>query len=83
MLDDRRQRHCERLGQLADRVLATPKPDEHGTPGGVGESAEDGIEPIRCIVNHTVKYVRVFRVCQAGDATHTLALAGRPTWGRR
>lgn len=65
MLDDRRQRHCERLGQLADRVLATPKPDEHGTPGGVGESAEDGIEPIRCIVNHTVKCERDFRVCQA------------------
>lgn len=80
MLDDRRQRHRERPGQLADRVLATPKPDEHGTPGGVGESTEDGVEPIRCIVNHKVKCERDFRACQARTRDLRARFAARPRW---
>ena len=58
MLDESRQRHAERLGQLADRAVAVPELGEHGTPGGIGERAEDRVEPLARIVNHTVKYTR-------------------------
>jgi len=65
MLDEPRQRHIERLGQLADRALAVPEPSEHGAPRGIGERAEDCVEPRRRIVNHKVKYERTFYGCQA------------------
>jgi hypothetical protein len=58
MLDESRQRHAERLGQLADRAVAVPELGEHGTPSGIGERTEDRVEPLARIVNHKVKCAR-------------------------
>ena len=58
MLDESRQRHAERLGELADRAVAEPEPREHGTPSGIGERTEDRVEPLARIVNHKVKCIR-------------------------
>ena len=65
MLDDAGQRHADRRGQLADRALAVPEPDQDRAPRRIGERAEDGIEPARRIVNHKVKCAREFRASQA------------------
>jgi hypothetical protein len=46
MLDEPRKRHAERLGQLAHRSFAVSELGEHGTPRGIGERAENGIEPV-------------------------------------
>jgi hypothetical protein len=43
MLDDSRQRHADRGGQLSDRALAVPEPDQNRAPRRIGERAEDGI----------------------------------------
>ena len=43
MLDDSRQRHADRRGELADRTLAMPEPDQDRAPRRIGERAEDGI----------------------------------------
>jgi hypothetical protein len=45
MLDEARQRHAERLGELADRALSAAEPRKHRAPRGVGERAEDCVEP--------------------------------------
>jgi hypothetical protein len=44
MLDESRQRHAERLGQLTHRSSAVSELGEHGTTRGIGEGAEDGVE---------------------------------------
>jgi hypothetical protein len=58
MLDESRKRHAEWLGQLPDRAVAMPELGEHGTPRGIGERAEDRVEPLARIVNHKVKCTR-------------------------
>ena len=65
MLDDAGQRHADRRGQLADRALALPEPDQDRAPRRIGERAEHGIEPARRIVNHKVKCARELRTSQA------------------
>jgi len=65
MLDDSRQRHADRRGELADRALAMPEPHQDSAPRRIGERAEDGIQPARGIVNHKVKCARELRTCQA------------------
>jgi hypothetical protein len=42
-----------------------PEPDQDRAPRRIGERAEDGIEPTRRIVNHTVKCARESRARQA------------------
>jgi hypothetical protein len=44
MLDDSRQRHADRRGELADRALAVPEPYQYRAPRGIGERAEYGVE---------------------------------------
>jgi len=56
MLDESGQRHSERLGQLADRALPSPKRRQHRTTRGVGKRPEDSIQPVCRIVNHTVQF---------------------------
>jgi len=69
MLDESRQRHAEWLGQLTHRALAVPELCEHGTPSGIGECAEDGVQPAARIVNHKVKYACGSAICQATRCT--------------
>ena len=64
MLDEARQRHSERLGQLAHGVFAALESSQHRAPRRVGERAEDGIEAGRLIVNHMVHYMRSDDCCQ-------------------
>ena len=48
MLYHRRQRHCERLGQRADRqAVGLAQPGEQGAPGRVGERGESAVERVR------------------------------------
>jgi len=68
MLHESRERHAEWLGQLTDRALAAPKLCEHGAPSGIGERAENGVQPVGRIVNHKVKYG-----CEAGSCQATRA----------
>jgi hypothetical protein len=70
MLDESRQRHAEWLGQLTHRALAVPELREDGTPSGIGERAEDGVQPVGRIVNHKVKYVCESGSCQAMPPPH-------------
>lgn len=69
MLDDARQRHADRRGQLSDRALAMPQPEQDRAPRRIGERAEDRIEAARRIVNHKVKCARELRARQAPDRT--------------
>ena len=46
MLDESGQRHAEWLGQLPDRAVAMSELGEHGTPRGIGECAEYGIQSV-------------------------------------
>ena len=80
MLDDARQRHADRRGQLSDRALAVPQPEQDRAPRRIGERAEDRIEAARRIVNHKVKCARELRARQAGrraEAERTMARGGR------
>ena len=62
MLDKTRERHPERLGQRADRMLAVAELRQHGAPRRIGERAEYGIETGGVIVNHLVHFTRkIFR----------------------
>ena len=47
MLDDARQRHADRRGELSDRALAVPQPEQDRAPRRIGERAEHGVEPAR------------------------------------
>ena len=69
MLDDGWQRHGEGLGELAHRALAAAQPDQHGAAGGIGQRAEDCVEPAYLIVNHKVQCARELRTCQAAGKT--------------
>lgn len=56
MLQHRRQRHVEGLGELADRqAVGTLKPRQQRTPGGVGEGGEGDIEKGVLMLYHVVK----------------------------
>ena len=79
MLDDSRQRHADRRGQLADRALAMPEPDQDRAPRRIGKRAEDGIEPARRIVNHKVKCARESRGSQAAVEDGSPHIAGART----
>jgi hypothetical protein len=65
MLDESGERHAEWLGQLAYRAFAMPELRQHCTPGGIGDRAEDGVQPVARIVNHKVNYARTSGSCQA------------------
>lgn len=54
MLRDGGQGNIEWLGQLGNGGLASRKLREDGSASGVGEGAENGVEPNRGIVNHAV-----------------------------
>jgi hypothetical protein len=56
MLEDRGQRHVERLGQLAHRRPAAGQPREHGTARRIGERAEHRIQPGFLIHYQLVNY---------------------------
>ena len=45
VLDEPGQRHAERLGELANRTLSAAEPRKHRAPRGIGERAEDCVEP--------------------------------------
>ena len=51
VLEERRQRHPVRAGQLAHRGLAVHELLEDGTPDGIGEGGE-GVVEHGLIVNH-------------------------------
>jgi hypothetical protein len=53
MLEERRQRHSVRAGELPDRGLAVHQLFQDGPPDGVGEGGEGLIET-GAIVNHVV-----------------------------
>ena len=67
MLDESRQRHRERLRELADRAVAVLEPGEHSTARRIGEGAENRIEPAGRIVNHAVKCERESKGCQVAE----------------
>jgi hypothetical protein len=48
------ERDLKRFGELRDGGLAASQAGEDGAAGGVGESAESGVEGGRGIVNHMV-----------------------------
>ena len=48
------ERNLKRLGKLRNGGFTTGQAGEDGTAGGVGESAEGGVESGRGIVNHMV-----------------------------
>jgi hypothetical protein len=57
MLHDRRQRHRERLRQLADRqAVAAGQPRQQRTAGRVRERGEGLVEGLIEILNHLVLY---------------------------
>ena len=64
MLDESRQRHGERLRELADRTFAALEPGEHSTARGIGKGAENRVELAGRIVNHKVKCERESKSCQ-------------------
>ncbi len=78
MLDDGWQRHGEGLGELAHRALAAAQPDQHGAAGGIGQRAEDCVEPAYLIVNHKVQCARELRTCQAAGKTDGRARLSAP-----
>jgi len=55
VLDDRRQGHRERLGQLADRRRSPGEPFDHRAPARVGQRLEHEVERL---VKHLLKYSR-------------------------
>jgi hypothetical protein len=61
MLHESRQRHSERLGQLAGRSIALPQPRQDGASRRIRESAENGAERVARIVNHMVEFMPAFR----------------------
>jgi hypothetical protein len=44
MLDDRRQRHGQRPGELADRSRPAAQPVDHQPPSGIGEGLKEKID---------------------------------------
>ena len=78
MLDESRQRHRERLRELADRTFAALEPGEHGTARGIGEGAENRVEPAGRIVNHKVKCERQSKSCQVAERERRKALTRVP-----
>lgn len=65
MLGDGGQRHGERPGKIFYGSLALRKTGQDGAAGGVGESAEGGVQAGGGIVNHTVYYCTGGANCQA------------------
>jgi hypothetical protein len=84
MLDESRQRHRERLRELADRTFAALELREHSTARGIGEGTENGVEPAGRIVNHKVKCERQLNGCQAAGRERREALIRVPVslWQR-
>ncbi len=87
MLEDRRHRHVERLGELGDRRLAPGQPGQDGAPRRVGQRAEHRVQMSVAIHNHLVKYYqrrrRVSRGVQGPGAggARTLRITERSrTW---
>ena len=58
VLDDRRQRHLERLGQLAHRRRTRGEALGDRAARRIGQRAEDRVETRRPILNHSVQYNR-------------------------
>ncbi len=58
VLEDGRQRHVERLGQLADRRPAAGQPRQHGAARRVGERAKHRVQPGFLIHNQLVNYYK-------------------------
>jgi hypothetical protein len=52
VLHDGRERHHQRLGQLAHRRVATRQPVDDGAAGGIGQCLEDAIE--RLMLKHVL-----------------------------
>jgi len=52
VFQEARQRHRERIRELADRALALAQPREDRASGGIRQRAEDGTQRIWRIVNH-------------------------------
>ena len=55
MLGGAREAHPERLGELANRLLAQSEVRKHPAPGRIGQSVKDRVE---LIINHLVEYER-------------------------
>ena len=66
VLHDRRQRHGERLGEIADTDgVAVAQARQQRPPRRIGEGGERAVERGGLIVNHVVKY-REVRGCVKG-----------------
>ena len=58
VLDDRGERHVERLGQLADRRRAAREAVDHRAPRRIGQRVEHAVER-GVMVKHMLDYSRV------------------------
>lgn len=58
VLRDGRERHVERLGQVADRGLSPRQSRQDTTAGGIRQGGEGRVQCAIGIVNHMVKYCR-------------------------
>ena len=83
MLDKTRQRHPERLGQLADRMLAVAELRQHGAPRRIGERAEYGVETAGCYSEPLVHFMRAAQGCQVqrGNERPATGVGGRVAAG--
>ena len=66
VLDEARERHPERFGKLADGMFPALEAGQHAAPGGVGQCAEDGVEPRGLILNHLVQFRPAARAVSSG-----------------
>jgi hypothetical protein len=64
VLGRRRQRHAQRLGQLANGLLALRQAMEHLPPRRVTQGVEDGIELGFVKFNHVVECMARIDICQ-------------------
>ena len=73
VLRDRRQRHLERFGKLADRAFTAGELREHRAARGIGERRECRVQGI---VNHWVNYC-----ASTGRLSTGSLVVGRRSWG--
>jgi len=65
MFRDSVQRHRERPRNFGDGGRLPRHPSQNGTPGGVGDRREDGVQ-VSLIFNHPVEYPTWRNICQVG-----------------